>query len=343
MGIPHISLKCMKVAVITMSHTSRRLSLPTRNQTHTKKRVATVAMSFLCALGLTFSLAACGAQNAQKTSSASLPQIQGLKMTGELGKEPNVTFKTPLKVPNQGYAILEKGNGAPFQDNDKLCSYAKIIDAKTGKVIQDSWTTKDIDCSVYLNKADGNKLYPILKKMRTNGVLALSSTDKQSDRSYIMVISLLKRIHILSKAEGTPVKDIPGDLPKVTLDKDGVPSITMNNYKAPQSLVSQTLIQGSGDTVHPTDTVTVHYTGWLLNGKQFDSSWTRKQPFDAPLAGGVIQGWTQGLSNKKVGSQVLLVIPPQLGYGDKAQGNIPANSTLVFVVDILGTEHKPAK
>ncbi|MCI6773963.1 MAG: FKBP-type peptidyl-prolyl cis-trans isomerase, partial [Bifidobacterium pseudolongum] len=57
--------------------------------------------------------------------------------------------------------------------------------------------------------------------------------------------------------------------------------------------------------------------------------------FTATLNGGVIQGWTEGLRGKKVGSQVLLVVPPDLGYGDKEQGEIPANSTLVFVVDIL--------
>lgn len=61
----------------------------------------------------------------------------------------------------------------------------------------------------------------------------------------------------------------------------------------------------------------------------------RNSTFDVNMQGGVIEGWLEGLKGQKVGSEVLLVVPPSLGYGDQAQGEIPANSTLVFVVDIL--------
>ena len=77
-----------------------------------------------------------------------------------------------------------------------------------------------------------------------------------------------------------------------------------------------------------------HYTGWLLDGTQFDSSWDRGASSSFSLDE-VITGWKQGLAGHAVGSQVLLVVPPDLGYGDKDSGKIPANSTLVFVVDIL--------
>ena len=85
----------------------------------------------------------------------------------------------------------------------------------------------------------------------------------------------------------------------------------------------------------------VKYTGWLTNGKQFDSSWDRDSTIDADLFSDssgqhqVIEGWQKGLVGQTVGSQVLLVIPPDQAYGDKEQGSIPANSTLVFVIDIL--------
>ena len=110
----------------------------------------------------------------------------------------------------------------------------------------------------------------------------------------------------------------------------------MNGYKGSDKLVAQTLIEGNGPEItDDTYAAVVKYTGWLLDGKQFDSSWDRNDTFTATLNGGVIQGWIEGLRGKKVGSQVLLVVPPDLGYGDKEQGEIPANSTLVFVVDIL--------
>jgi peptidylprolyl isomerase len=80
------------------------------------------------------------------------------------------------------------------------------------------------------------------------------------------------------------------------------------------------------------------YVGALYTtGKQFDASWDRGQDFPFTLgAGSVIQGWDQGLVGMKVGGRRQLIIPPSLGYGDQAQGeDIPANSTLIFVVDLV--------
>ena len=137
----------------------------------------------------------------------------------------------------------------------------------------------------------------------------------------------------LERAEGEAVTPAAG-LPTVTLDADGKPSITPVGGAAPTELVVQPLIKGTGDVVTADQTLTVHYTGWLWDGTQFDSSWDSGKPASFAL-NGVIPGWTQGLAGQTVGSQVLLVIPPELGYKDQAQGSIPANSTLVFVVDIL--------
>ena len=109
----------------------------------------------------------------------------------------------------------------------------------------------------------------------------------------------------------------------------------MNGYKDSDKLVVQPLIEGDGEKLDSNSYAVVKYTGWLLDGKQFDSSWDRNSTFDVNMQGGVIEGWLEGLKGQKVGSEVLLVVPPSLGYGAQAQGEIPANSTLVFVVDIL--------
>ncbi len=104
----------------------------------------------------------------------------------------------------------------------------------------------------------------------------------------------------------------------------------------PTELVVQPLITGTGPAVESGQNVTFQYSGWLWDGTPFDSSWENGSPFTTTIgAGQVIQGWDQGLVGQPVGSQVLLVIPPALGYGDTEQGAIPAGSTLVFVVDIL--------
>jgi FKBP-type peptidyl-prolyl cis-trans isomerase len=101
-------------------------------------------------------------------------------------------------------------------------------------------------------------------------------------------------------------------------------------------LVAQPLIKGDGIVVAEGQTVIVHYTGWLWDGAMFDSSWNRGSPATITLeTGQLIDGWVQGLVGQTVGSQVLLIVPPELAYGDTTQGSIPAGSTLVFVVDIL--------
>lgn len=147
-----------------------------------------------------------------------------------------------------------------------------------------------------------------------------------------------------------PTADITGKqsgqagegLPKVTGDPgSGNPQVTIPaGTKPPASLVADTLIHGSGETVQSGRTLVIQYTGVDWNtGKNFDSSFTHKQAFSTVIGGGkVIKGWDQGLVGKHVGDRVLLVIPPALGYGPsggQADAGIGANDTLVFVVDII--------
>jgi FKBP-type peptidyl-prolyl cis-trans isomerase len=93
---------------------------------------------------------------------------------------------------------------------------------------------------------------------------------------------------------------------------------------------------GTGAVAEAGKNVSVHYTGWLMNGTKFDSSRDRGQPFSFPLgAGRVIKGWDEGVAGMRVGGKRTLIIPPDLGYGSRATGPIPANSTLKFEVELL--------
>jgi peptidylprolyl isomerase len=98
-------------------------------------------------------------------------------------------------------------------------------------------------------------------------------------------------------------------------------------------------VVGNGASPQAGQTVVVHYTGTLENGTKFDSSVDRGQPFRFNIGvGQVIKGWDEGVMSMKIGGKRKLIIPPQLGYGSRAIGPIPPNSTLIFEVELLGIE-----
>lgn len=111
---------------------------------------------------------------------------------------------------------------------------------------------------------------------------------------------------------------------------------TKNGGKATLKYVEQ--LEGKGKEVKKGDKVSVHYTGTLLSGKKFDSSRDRNEPFEVTIGiGQVIQGWDEGIPGMKEGGKRKLIIPAELAYGNRDVGNglIPANSTLVFEVEVM--------
>jgi peptidylprolyl isomerase len=142
--------------------------------------------------------------------------------------------------------------------------------------------------------------------------------------------------------------DIPGNatlVMEITLEDVKEPQVATEvdeaDYTTTESgLKYYDLVQGTGSTPSAGQTVSVHYTGWLEDGTQFDSSVDRGEPFTFVLGqGNVIPGWDEGLSTMKVGGKRQLVIPPELGYGETGAGGvIPANATLIFEVELLDVQ-----
>lgn len=111
----------------------------------------------------------------------------------------------------------------------------------------------------------------------------------------------------------------------------------MTQQTLPSGLVFEELAAGDGAVAEKGKTVSVHYTGWLTDGRKFDSSKDRNDPFQFPLgAGHVIRGWDEGVQGMQEGGRRKLTIPPELGYGARGAGGvIPPNATLVFEVELL--------
>jgi FKBP-type peptidyl-prolyl cis-trans isomerase len=118
--------------------------------------------------------------------------------------------------------------------------------------------------------------------------------------------------------------------------------VNEKDYKTTKSGLKYAILKpGKGAEAKAGQTVSVHYTGWLKsNGKKFDSSVDRGQPFEFSLgAGQVIKGWDEGVQGMKIGEKRQLVIPPALGYGDRGAGGvIPGGATLIFDVELLGAK-----
>ena len=145
-----------------------------------------------------------------------------------------------------------------------------------------------------------------------------------------------------NKADNALIK--AGEVPTVSTPTSGPlatePKVTPPKGPAPKTLETKDLIAGTGKEAKAGETVTVNYVGVLYkNGKIFDASWKRKEPFKFQLGqGSVIKGWDQGVVGMKVGGRRELIIPSELAYGKAGSPpTIPPNAPLVFVVDLLGT------
>ena len=140
---------------------------------------------------------------------------------------------------------------------------------------------------------------------------------------------ILESIAVISETSPTPSNLIAMDL-----DKSDKQITTASGLKYVE------IVEGTGASPVKGQTVSVHYTGTLENGKKFDSSRDRGQPFEFQIGQGqVIKGWDEGLSTMKIGGRRTLIIPAELGYGDRGAGGvIPPKATLIFDVELLGSK-----
>ncbi|MDQ1577164.1 MAG: hypothetical protein QOH55_2314 [Microbacteriaceae bacterium] len=311
---------------------------------------------FVAASLLLVTLSACSSDpNASCASAAHAGAASNLiSVSGAVGKAPNVSFPTPLKTATTQRKVIDAGTGAPIEKGQEVVMQYNIYNSTTGSLIASSGYTASGAAGVTVGQSGLTGLDSGLLCMKQGSRIALAISPKDGlgtnagtygvapNDSLVMVVDVTKTF--LPRANGTPVPSTPG-FPMVVLAPDGTPGISVPTSAPPTALKFADLKQGSGTTVKQGDSVVVQYTGVLWKERTvFDSTWQNGQPATLVAAdgskvqGGVVPGFAKALIGQKVGSQFIVIIPPAMGYGSTGSQTVPANSTLVFVVDVLGIQ-----
>ena len=315
------------------------------------------ALLLTCCLPL--SLIACGDDEAapsdETTTSTTAPaeplelassDLADIEVTGPEGEKPELEFPQPFGVEATERKIVTEGDGDVVAPGTTVEFHFLFVNARDGSEIESSYEgdpaqvpfADDLLAGVFTG-LDG-------LPAGSRAVTAISPTDGLGEDptvglvatdTVLFVVDIISVRTPLTRAEGEAVAPVDG-LPTVVLGDDGAPTITVPEGEPPAELIAQDLIVGTGPVVEAGQTITVHYRGVLwADGTEFDSSWGRGNPASFGIGtSAVIQGWDEGLVGRTVGSQVLLVVPPDKGYPEGTpDGSIGPGETLVFVIDIL--------
>ena len=273
-------------------------------------------------------------------SAADKAALAAVTVAGNPGSKPTVTLPSKPFAVTAGVArTLDQGTGAAVAKGDLVTLQILEVSGFDGSQLNSTWDGAPLVAVA----SEGRLNQLVLDTLLTSHVgarLVVADTESSSGLplTAVDVVDVIAAEPLPARASGTAVPPSAA-LPTVTLDSNGKPSLAVSRTTAPTSLVVQPLIEGTGAAVASGQSIAVHYSGWLWDGTQFGSTWNEGAPIVAKIGlNQMIKGWDQGLVGQKVGSQVLLVVPPDLAYGSEAQGAIPANSTLVFVVDILAAK-----
>lgn len=335
---------------VTSSTQPRRLR-------HSKRRLAACAVA---AIGLSVALAGCGSEQSSILDEYDGAQgFDAVSISGDQGKEPKVDWKSSIDADKISTKTLVEGDGAKIEQGDNV-----YVDLWIGNGFsQRAGFSSFGDSPQQMTAGDdlGEVFGPIVNGQSVGSRVAVIVDAEDAlasqlgpeygigDGDSALVIGDVVGT-LLNEPDGKPVKPA-GWAPKV-VEKGKADARTPSalNFagtpKPTKDLQKTTLIQGTGAPIKEGQSVTVNYLGQVYGGKEpFDSSYTNGQPYTFPYSsepgaqGGPVKGWIEGLKGVKVGSRIILAVPPTLGYGDQGnpQGGIKPTDTMYFVVDVLGT------
>ncbi|MDN6330501.1 MAG: FKBP-type peptidyl-prolyl cis-trans isomerase [Brachybacterium sp.] len=269
--------------------------------------------------------------------------LAGVTVSEELGAEPTLEFTAPLEITAAAAEIVVPGDGETIAEGDTIIWRHKYVDAATGEALQSWWQGAPAGGIQVTAEVIGQAAFDVFTTMAVGSRFVMAGWQQSADGQAYSLLQAADVDRIVSplRAEGEPAEP-SGTYPTVTLAENGAPSLDAPpEGEEPTETVRELLIQGTGDTTRAGDYLTMQYTGWSWDaGEQFDSSWDRSAPFSFVQGGGqVIPGWDENLLDLAVGSQVMLVIPPEQAYPEGSQSPV-AGQTLIFVVDVLDAAHR---
>lgn len=311
--------------------------------------------ALVAAGGLLLSMTACATQSAAGGMDGCEPVIASgdasaaISASGEVGTSPEIELPSPLYAAENERSVLTVGDGPMIGEGAPVIFQFSIFNGRDGSLLQESeygenggtilTATEDATTNPGIEDAlmcttVGSRIAIVLSPEDSHGGQGIAQLGVEADDSLVYVIDVAEAF--LPKADGVNQLVARNDLPAVVTAPNGTPGITVPDAEAPADLIVETVKAGDGETVEADDQVVVHYTGVLWDGGTvFDSSWQNGAPALFTLDS-VVPGFAEALEGAQVGSQVLAVIPPELAYGDEGSGSVPAGSTLVFVIDVLG-------
>ncbi|WP_105036775.1 FKBP-type peptidyl-prolyl cis-trans isomerase [Cryobacterium aureum] len=284
------------------------------------------------------------AQASCETGAPSGAASKLVSVNGDFGAVPDVSFPTPLKSSTTQRTEIIAGSGQKILPGQMVSVESNLYNGTTGEPLQLSAFDGSTAIALGLGDATipgivaglvcarvGERIAVVIAPddgIGVNDQLRVGATD-----SLVFVVDIVKAF--LPRADGAD-QAVANGLPAVVLDADGTPGIVLPSADVPKELEFGVLKKGTGEKVASDATVVIHYTGlsWASD-KVFDSTWATRTPRVVPLSD-LPQGLATAISGQTIGSQLVVVIPPALGFGAAAQGQVPANSTLVYAVDILG-------
>ncbi|MDX2377375.1 FKBP-type peptidyl-prolyl cis-trans isomerase [Microbacterium sp. LRZ72] len=262
---------------------------------------------------------------------------EAVTVDGEVGEASTASFDAGLEVEELQRTVITEGDGEALAEGDYVEYALTAFSADSAEKVGDIGYVEGevLPAAVSAETSLGQ----IMGCASVGSRMVVTFPASESAGAEVYIVDVLDVAPTQAWGEDQPPVE---GMPTVELAEDGSPTITIPDAEAPDEVQVAELKVGDGAEVEPGDNVLVQYTGvtWS-DGEVFDSSW-ESGAAAAFATTGVVDGFRQALEGHTVGSQVLVVVPPEFGYGDVEDHELQ-DETLVFVVDILGTQHVPTE